>query len=82
MAIDPLFQTGRGFEHHNPGSRHFGAGLRVSGAETLTFLKIILRHNFFPFAHRSTGNAHQSTGMRYLFTHPFIEVKQKEPRSA
>jgi hypothetical protein len=48
MAIDPLFQTGRRFEHHYPRSRHFGAGLRVTGAETLTLLEIIFRHDFFP----------------------------------
>src|ERR1700733_6670510 len=33
VAIEPLFQTGRRFEHHYPRSRHFGAGLRVTGAE-------------------------------------------------
>jgi hypothetical protein len=82
MAIDPLFQTGRSFEHHYPRSRHFGASLRVTGGETLTFLKIIFLHNSFSFPPRSMGNAHHSTGMRCLFTHPFIEVKQEEPRSA
>jgi hypothetical protein len=49
MAIDTLVQNGRRLEHHHARSWHFGAGLRVTGADTLTLLEIIFRHSSFSF---------------------------------
>jgi hypothetical protein len=50
MAIDTPVQISRRFEYHHAKGRHFGAGLRVTGDNTLTLPETIFRHNSLSFS--------------------------------